>query len=112
MYGSIAHQDSHNKSDIDILLNLEDKKREEAASDIAYDIDLKNGTFTTFFTATPGEIGRYQARGSPFLDNVSAEGKILYDNETWENFAEASLARAEEALTTAQTLVEKGLLAD
>jgi len=32
--------------------------------------------------------------------------------EHGKNFAEASLARAEEALTTAQTLVEKGLLAD
>jgi predicted nucleotidyltransferase len=84
LYGSIARQDFHTESDIDILLILENKKMEEAAFEIAYKIDLKNGTFTAFFTATPGEIGKYRERGSPFLDNVSAEGKILYDNGTWE----------------------------
>ena len=93
LYGSIARQDYHAESDIDILLILEDKTLEEAAFGIAYDIDLKNSTFTTLFTVTPEEIKRYQERGSPFLDNVSEEGKILYDNGTWEKLRR-SLIRA------------------
>ncbi len=84
LYGSVARRDFHPESDIDILVILEDKKLEEKASDISYEIDLKNNTFTTMFLSTPEEIERYLRRGSPFLENVLREGKVLYDNGTWE----------------------------
>ena len=91
---------------------LEDKKREEDASDIAYDIDLKNGTFTTF-------LRRPRVRSDAIKHEVRhfwimSQRKVRYfmTTEHGKNFAEASLARAEEALTTAQTLVGKGLMAD
>jgi uncharacterized protein len=84
LYGSIARGDYGPESDIDILVILEDKKFEDKTSDIRYDIDVKNNTVTTFFICTPDEINKMIQRGFPFINNVLNEGKVIYDNGTWE----------------------------
>lgn len=93
LYGSVARKDFHHESDIDVLLVVENRKLGEKALDIRYEIDLKNGTFTTVFLATPQELEGYLRRGSPFLENVIEEGEVLYDNGTWERIR-GSLARS------------------
>jgi uncharacterized protein len=84
LYGSVARGDYGRESDIDILIILEDKKLEDMASDIRYDIDVKNGTVTTFFLCMRPEIEKIIQQGFPFITNVLKEGKVIYDNGTWE----------------------------
>jgi uncharacterized protein len=84
LYGSVARGDYGRESDIDILVILNDKKLEDIASDIRYDIDIKNSTVTTFFICTYPEIEKIIQQGYPFIINVLKEGKIIYDNGTWE----------------------------
>jgi hypothetical protein len=84
LYGSIARGDYGLESDIDILVILENKKLEDKTSDIRYDIDVKNSTVTTFFISTPHEIEKIIQQGFPFINNVLKEGKVIYDNGTWE----------------------------
>ena len=84
LYGSVARGDYGRQSDIDILLILEDKKLEDKISDIRYDVDVKNSTVTTFFICTPHEIEKIIHLGFPFINNVVKEGKVIYDNGTWE----------------------------
>jgi predicted nucleotidyltransferase len=93
LYGSVARGDYGRESDIDILVILKDKKLEDIASDIRYDIDIKNSTVTTFFLCTPPEIEKIIQQGFPFINNVLKEGKIIYDNGTWERLRH-SFARA------------------
>jgi predicted nucleotidyltransferase len=84
LYGSAAREDYGRQSDIDVLLILEDKKSEDKISDIRYDVDVKNNTVTTFFICTPHEIEKIFHLGFPFINNVVKEGKVIYDNGTWE----------------------------
>ena len=84
LYGSVARGDYGRESDIDILVILEDKKLEDKISDIRYDVDIKNNTVTTFFICTPHEIEKIIQQGFPFINNVVKEGKVIYDNGTWE----------------------------
>jgi uncharacterized protein len=93
LYGSLARRDLHSESDIDILMILEDKNLEDKAFGKIYDIDLKNSTYTTLFTATTQEIEQYLRSGSPFLEEIFKEGEILYDNGTWEKIR-GNLTRA------------------
>jgi uncharacterized protein len=84
LFGSVARGDYGRESDIDILVILEDKKLEDKASDIRYDVDIKNGTVTTFFMCSSREIEKIIQQGFPFINNVLKEGKVIYDNGTWE----------------------------
>ena len=84
LYGPVARGEAVEKSDIDILMVVESAEVYERASDMVYEVDLKNRCFTSIFWATPGELERYLERGSPFLENVSEEGVILFDDGTFE----------------------------
>jgi uncharacterized protein len=84
LYGSVARGDYGRESDIDILVILKYKKLADMASDIRYDLDIKNSTVTTFFICTPREMEKIVQQGFPFINNVLKEGKVIYDIGTWE----------------------------
>jgi predicted nucleotidyltransferase len=84
LYGSIAREDFGTESDIDLLLILDDKKLAERAFEIGYNVDIKNNSVTSILIYSPEEIRGNIELGSPFAKNVVTEGKIIYDNGTWE----------------------------
>jgi predicted nucleotidyltransferase len=103
-YGSVARRELHSESDIDILLILEDKRMEDRALDKIFDIDQKNGTSTSVFTTTVGEIEQSLKSGSPFLVSVLKEGGVLYDNGTWERIRVAILSGTDKTRTVSSPL--------
>jgi predicted nucleotidyltransferase len=84
LYGSVARGDFGMESDIDLLLILEDNELAEKAYEIGYNIDIKNNSVTSILIYYPEEIRKNIELGSPFAKNVVTEGKMIYDNGTWE----------------------------
>jgi uncharacterized protein len=84
LYGSIARGNFGRESDIDLLLISHAKKLSEKAYAISYDVDIKNNTVTSILIYSPEEMRKNFELGSPFIKNVIHEGKIIYDNGTWE----------------------------
>ncbi len=93
LYGSLARGDYGMESDIDLLLILKDKKLIEKAYEIGYNVDIKNNSVTSILIYSPEEIRKNIELGSPFAKDVITEGKIIYDNGTWERLRR-SLVRA------------------
>jgi hypothetical protein len=77
-------------------------------SDIAYKVNLKNGSATSkgvILWATPEEFAKYTKNGSSFIENVVEEGVILYDDEIFARVRKASLRRANKSLIRSQIFV-------
>jgi len=85
LYGSIARGNFGRESDIDLILISKEKKLTEKAYEIGYDVDIKNNTVTSILIYSPEEMRKKIELGSPYIRNVINEGKIIYDNGTWEN---------------------------
>jgi len=66
LYGSIARKEAHEDSDIDVLIVAPGKSIRRRAVSISYEIDLKNGTFTSHVYITPREFEQYLEWGDPF----------------------------------------------
>jgi uncharacterized protein len=84
LYGSIARGHFGKESDIDLLLISTEKKLSEKAYAVGYDVDIKNNTVTSILIYSPEEMRKNIELGSLFIKNVINEGKIIYDNGTWE----------------------------
>jgi uncharacterized protein len=84
LYGSVARGTFGMESDIDLLLISDTRKLMEKAYDIGYDVDIKNNTVTSILIYSAEEIRKNIEIGSPFAKNVVIEGRIIYDNGTWE----------------------------
>lgn len=82
LYGSVARDEAHEDSDIDILIVTKDDDRKlyDGISKIRTRIDLDNNTLTTLVHMNRDELERYVKLDSPFVENVLKEGMILYDN--------------------------------
>jgi uncharacterized protein len=78
LFGSHARQDAHDDSDIDILIILQDpvSPGDEIlrVSAIKTDLNLK---YDELISVIPVSQLDYQARSTPFLQNVHREGIIL-----------------------------------
>ena len=81
LYGSAARNQTHEDSDIDILIitQKDDKKLYDKISKIRTQIDLDNNTLTALVQMSKNELERYLKLGSPFLENVMKQGVPLYD---------------------------------
>jgi uncharacterized protein len=84
LYGSVARGDFGSESDIDLLLIVEDKRLIDKVYEIGYGVDIKNNTVTSILIYSSGELRKNIKLGAPFVKNVISEGKIVYDNRTWE----------------------------
>ncbi len=81
LYGSLARNEAHADSDIDILIVAQDNDRRlyDRISRIRTRIDLDNNTLTTLIQMSRDEFKRYIKLGSPFIESVMKESVILYD---------------------------------
>lgn len=82
LYGSVARDEAHEDSDIDILVVTRDYDRKlyDRISKIRTRIDLDNNTLTVLVHMSRDELERYVKLSSPFIENVLKEGVTLYDN--------------------------------
>lgn len=86
LYGSVARNEAHEDSDIDILVVTQDDDRKlyDRISKIRTRIDLDNNTLTALVQMSRSELERYLKLGSPFIESVVEEGVILYDSGFFE----------------------------
>ena len=76
MFGNQARNETHEGSDVDLILIKNTKKRftkriEEVLSKIEYDIDLD------VFVYTPKEFNKMKSENNPFIKNALKEGIII-----------------------------------
>lgn len=86
LYGSVARNEAHEDSDIDILVVIrdDDRKLYDKISKIRTRIDLDNNTLTALVQMSRNELERYLKLGSPFMESVVEKGVILYDSGFFE----------------------------
>ena len=86
LYGSVARNEAHEDSDIDILVVTrdDDRKLYDRISKIRTRIDLDNNTLTALVQMSRNELERYLKLGSPFMESVAEEGVVLYDSGFFE----------------------------
>jgi predicted nucleotidyltransferase len=86
LYGSVARNEAHGDSDIDILVVTrdDDRKLYDRISKIRTRIDLDNNTLTVLVQMGKNELEQHMKLGSPFMESVVREGVILYDSGFFE----------------------------
>lgn len=86
LYGSVARGEAAKDSDIDVLIVTADKGLEKQVSSINDDLNFEKDykVFLAPVYLSIDEFYRLVRLGSPFLSNVLEEGKILYDDGTYE----------------------------
>lgn len=86
LYGSVARNEAHEDSDIDILVVTrdDDRKLYDRISKIRTRIDLDNNTLTVLVQMGKNELEQHMKLGSPFMESVVKEGVILYDSGFFE----------------------------
>jgi len=86
LYGSVARNEAHEDSDIDILIVTrdDDRKLYDRISKIRTRIDLDNNTLTVLVQMGKNELEQHMKLGSPFMESVVREGVILYDSGFFE----------------------------
>ena len=86
LYGSVARNEAHEDSDIDILVVIrdDDRKLYDKISKIRTRIDLDNNTLTALVQMSRNELERYLKLGSPFMESVVEDGVILHDSGFFE----------------------------
>ena len=83
LYGSVARGEATEDSDIDILIISPDVERvrskiSQMRGDFAYEHNYD--FFISLIDYTREEFCRIKAFGSPFIEEVTRDGVILYDN--------------------------------
>ena len=79
LYGSLARNEAHESSDIDILIITDHKEIKERIYDIAYDVNLEYDVLLSFFFIDKERFLKFLEMGSPFVENILAEGVVLYE---------------------------------
>lgn len=104
LFGSRARGDADDSSDVDLLIVQETTERpidrriaaEKAVADRGLPLDL--------FVYTPAEIRYLHGIGSPFIEEILAEGRVLYMRKATEQW----LRDCEEELSSADILLSHG----
>jgi len=86
LYGSVAKGEALEDSDIDLLIITADKRSKELVLSISSDLDFEYEYKTLIAPVhlSKDEFYHLVKLGSPFLSNVMEEGKVLYDDGTYE----------------------------
>ena len=95
LYGSVARGEARRDSDIDILVISPDpgKTREalsEIRGDFAYEYDYR--FFLSLLHYSREELYKLQQMRSPFFQEITEDGVILYDNGTFSRARTARIA--------------------
>lgn len=96
LYGSVARDEAAEDSDIDVLVVTADKRLEELVSSISYDLNFESDykCFVAPMHLSIDEFYHLARLGSPFLSNVMEEGKVLFDDGTYEGIRRKLLAQS------------------
>ena len=82
LYGSAARGEYvPEKSDIDILI-VGDKQIREKVVDIEFDIGLERNVLITTIIKSSQKFKQELEWGSPFLENVMEDGKVIYERSS------------------------------
>ena len=80
LFGSRARGDSHRESDIDVLVALDtaSPSNRDAVYDAVIDTLLDSGIYLSALVYDRGEFARLMSLRTPFMQNVSEEGILLW----------------------------------
>jgi predicted nucleotidyltransferase len=81
LYGSAARNEADENSDIDVLIITAHLEIRERVYDIAYDVNLEYDVLLSFFFIDRERFLRLLELGSPFAENILAEGVVLYERD-------------------------------
>jgi len=81
LYGSAARNEADENSDIDVLIITAHPEIRERVYDIAYDVNLEYDVLLSFFFIDRERFLTLLKLGSPFAENVLAEGVVLYERD-------------------------------
>jgi predicted nucleotidyltransferase len=100
LYGSVARNEAHEDSDIDILIITRDndRKLQDRISKIRTQIDIDNNTLTTLVQMNKSEFKQHIKLSSPFIEDVLKEGIILYDRGFFEKICESLASEGYESI--------------
>lgn len=73
LFGSVAREEETNKSDIDVLVVVDDKAIKERIFDIAYDLMLSNDIYISPKVVSKSEYQRMKNRKKSFLKRIQPE---------------------------------------
>ena len=82
LFGSVANEDFHEDSDIDMLIIKQtDKQRRERIKEV-YDIVYAPNHYLAFepLVYTPEEIVERMEMGDFFIEDILTDGQVLYDH--------------------------------
>lgn len=83
LYGSVARGQPGERSDVDVLVILDDRRKASAVRRIAASMLDRFDINVSPMILTSGEVVRRLAAFDPLLQTIAAEGRLLRGRATW-----------------------------
>jgi uncharacterized protein len=104
LFGSRARGKADDASDVDLLIVRDTEERPIDRRIAAEKAVVDRGLTLDLFVYTPAEMRYLHGIGSPFIEEILAEGRVLY----WRKATEQWLRDCEEEISSAEILLAHG----